>query len=92
MIEALVRRLGPDPLTAQRFQILADEVRRETGTKGRDLYHPMRVALTGASSGPEMVKLLPVIEEGSRLPLRKRVASCAERARAILSAASGQAG
>ena len=92
VIEALVRRLGPDPLTAQRFQILADEVRRETGAKGRDLYHPMRVALTGASSGPEMVKLLPVIEEGSRLPLRKRVASCAERARAVLSAASGQAG
>jgi len=87
VIETLVRRLGPEPLTAPRFQALADEVRRETGAKGRDLYHPMRVALTGAASGPEMVKLLPVIEEGSRLPLRKRVAPCAERARALLAAA-----
>jgi len=87
VIEALVRRLGSESLTAPRFQALADEVRRETGAKGRDLYHPMRVALTGASSGPEMVKLLPVIEEGSRLPLRKRVVPCAERARTLLAAA-----
>ena len=89
VIEVLVRRLGPESLTAPRFQAVADEVRRETGTKGRDLYHPIRIALTGASSGPEMVKLLPVIEEGSRLPLRKRIASCAERARALLSATQG---
>ena len=87
VIETMVRRLGPEPLTAPRFQALADEVRRETGAKGRDLFHSMRVALTGASSGPEMVKLLPVIEEGSRLPLRKRVAPCAERARALLAVA-----
>ncbi len=91
VIEALVRRLGPEPLDARRFQYLAEEVRRETGAKGRDLYHPMRVALTGASSGPEMVKLLPVIEEGSRLPLPRRVASCAGRAASLLSASRGTA-
>ena len=91
VIEALVRRLGGAPLDAGRFQALADEVRRETGAKGRDLYHPMRVALTGASSGPEMVKLLPVIEEGSRLPLPRHVASCAERAVSLLSASRGSA-
>jgi len=92
VIEALVRRLGPEALDAKRFQAVAEEVRRETGAKGRDLYHPMRVALTGASSGPEMVKLLPVIEEGSRLPLPRRVASCAERAAALLSASRGEGG
>jgi glutamyl-tRNA synthetase len=89
VIEALSRRLGPEPLTAPRFQALAEEVRRETGAKGRDLYHPMRIALTGAASGPEMVKLLPVIEEGSRLPLPKRVAPCSERARVLLAATGG---
>jgi nondiscriminating glutamyl-tRNA synthetase len=89
VIEALVRRLGPEPLDAKRFQTLADEVRRETGAKGRDLYHPMRVALTGAPSGPEMVKLLPIIEEGSRLPLPRRIAPCAERAASLLSASQG---
>ena len=90
VIEALARRLGPEPIDAKRFQSVAEEVRRETGAKGRDLYHPMRVALTGASSGPEMVKLLPVIEEGSRLPLPRRVASCVERATSLLSATRGE--
>ncbi len=91
VIEALVRRLGKEPLDAPRFQIIAEEVRREIGVKGRDLYHPMRIALTGVPSGPEMVKLLPVIEEGSRLRLPKPVASCAERALALLSATAGTA-
>ena len=91
VIEALARRLGQEPLTAPRFQALADEVRRETGAKGRDLYHPIRIALTGAASGPEMVKLLPVIEEGSRLPLPRRVAPCGDRARALLAATQGGA-
>ena len=90
VVEALARRLGREPLDAPRFQTLAEDVRRETGAKGRDLYHPMRVALTGASSGPELVKLLPVIEEGSRLPLKTPVASCAERTNSLL-AASGTA-
>ncbi|HSM94582.1 MAG TPA: glutamate--tRNA ligase [Rhizomicrobium sp.] len=32
-----------------------------TGAKGRDLFHPLRLALTGRESGPEMKKLLPLI-------------------------------
>ncbi len=86
VIEALTRRLGSGSLAAGRFQTLAEETRRETGAKGRDLYHPIRVALTGAASGPELVKLLPVIEEGSRLPLPRPIASCATRAGALLEA------
>jgi glutamyl-tRNA synthetase len=89
VIEALERRLGRRALSAPLFQEIADEVRRETGTRGRDLYHPIRIALTGASSGPELVRLLPVIEEGSRLSLPRPIVSCAERARALLSATSG---
>jgi glutamyl-tRNA synthetase len=87
VVEALARRLDGTPLTAPRFQAIADDLRRETGARGRDLYHPLRVALTGAASGPELVKLLPVIEAGSRLRLGRPVASCTERARALLAAA-----
>ncbi len=92
VIERIAARLEPGTLTAPRFQALADEVRRETGAKGRELYHPIRIALTGSASGPELVKLLPVIEEGSRLPLRRHVASCGERARALLAATVGGPG
>ena len=92
VIEAVIRHLGSEPINAVRFQAIADAVRRETGMKGRDLYHPMRIALTGTASGPEMVKLLPVIEEGSRLPLPVRIPSRADRARALLSASAEPAG
>ncbi|MBI4169868.1 MAG: glutamate--tRNA ligase [Acidobacteria bacterium] len=90
VIEALARRLAGEPLNAPRFQALAEDVRRECGVKGRDLYHPIRIALTGTASGPELVRLLPLIEDGSRLKLRGRVASCAERARALLAATGSE--
>ncbi len=89
VIEALERRLQ-QPLTAQLFQTITDEVRRETGAKGRELYHPMRIALTGSASGPELIRLVPLIEEGSLLPLPRPVASGAQRARALLAATSGE--
>ncbi len=86
VIEALDRRIGAAPLDAPRFQMIVDEVRRECGVKGKDLFHPIRIALTGAASGPELVKLLPVIETGSRLPLPRPIASCASRVRALIAA------
>jgi nondiscriminating glutamyl-tRNA synthetase len=90
VVESLSRHLGGEPLTAGSFQALTEAVRRETGAKGRDLYHPMRVALTGTASGPELVKLLPVIEEGSRLGLGRPVARCADRVRALLEATASR--
>jgi glutamyl-tRNA synthetase len=33
----------------------------ETGRSGRALYHPLRLALTGRESGPELAQLLPLI-------------------------------
>jgi glutamyl-tRNA synthetase len=32
-----------------------------TGCKGKALYHPLRLALTGRDHGPEMRNLLPLI-------------------------------
>ncbi len=32
-----------------------------TGRKGRELFHPLRLALTGRESGPELAALLPLI-------------------------------
>ncbi|MFQ5877336.1 MAG: glutamate--tRNA ligase [Acidobacteriota bacterium] len=89
VIESLVERIGEGPLTAPRFLTIAEEVRRETGAKGRELFHPIRVALTGATSGPELVRLLPVIDSARALPLPRPVASCVERARALLEATGG---
>ena len=88
VVEALVARLGEEPLSASRFQALAEEVRRVTGARGRRLYEPLRIALTGRGSGPELVKLLPLIEEGKRLGLPRPIAGCAERARRLFEASA----
>ena len=86
VIERLLEALGEEPIVATRFQAAAAEVRRQTGAKGKDLFHPIRVGLTGHASGPELVRLLPLIDEGSRLPLPRPLPSCRERGRALLAA------
>ncbi|MGH6784585.1 MAG: glutamate--tRNA ligase, partial [Sphingomicrobium sp.] len=35
-----------------------------TGRKGRDLFHPLRLTLTGRDSGPEMAGLLERMGKG----------------------------
>ena len=47
--------------------------------KGRDLFPPVRVAITSAVSGPELEKLIPIFEAGSKLPLARHVKSVSER-------------
>jgi glutamyl-tRNA synthetase len=42
-------------------------VSEATGAKGRALFHPLRLALTGCESGPEMKKLLPLIGRAKAL-------------------------
>jgi nondiscriminating glutamyl-tRNA synthetase len=84
-----VELLEAEPLTAPRLQTIVAEVRRSTGAKGRDLFHPIRVGLTGFGSGPELVRLLPVIDAGSRLELPRPVPGCADRARSLLAATEG---
>lgn len=66
-------------LTPQRFKDLMNEVKSQTRVKGKDLFHPVRIILTGAHSGPEFDKLIPLLEEGSRLDLPTRVLSVRER-------------
>jgi glutamyl-tRNA synthetase len=44
--------------SAEPWRALADELKRVTGKKGRELFHPLRLALTGRESGPEMAPLL----------------------------------
>jgi glutamyl/glutaminyl-tRNA synthetase len=45
------------------------EVKQATGVKGKELFHPIRIALTGYHSGPEFDKLIPLIEQGAALQL-----------------------
>ena len=66
-------------LTPEQFKTIVNQVKAETGAKGKDLFHPIRIVITGAHSGPEFDKLIPIIEQGSHLPLPKHVLSVRER-------------
>ncbi|MEY2342434.1 glutamate--tRNA ligase [Acidithiobacillus sp. IBUN Pt1247-S3] len=43
------------------FRAWTRQLAQQTGCKGRDLYHPLRIALTGREQGPELAQLLPLI-------------------------------
>ena len=87
VIEAFAKRVPKDtPLTAEQFKAIVNEVKTETGAKGKELFHPIRIVVTGSHSGPEFDKLIPILGEGSRLELPKHVLNVRERVDAFLAA------
>ena len=51
------------------WRSLTDELKASSGKKGRELFHPLRLALTGRDSGPEMAGL--VARMGKERALRR---------------------
>jgi nondiscriminating glutamyl-tRNA synthetase len=49
------------------FRGLAARVRERTGQKGKALFHPIRLALTGEPEGVELDLAVPLIERGAQL-------------------------
>ena len=74
-------------MTPESFKIIMDKVKSKTGAKGKELFHPVRLALTGSHSGPDFDKVIPVLEEGSQLNLPHHVMSVRERMAAFRAAA-----
>jgi len=66
------------------YRELAGRLKDELKVKGRALFHPIRVAVTAASSGPDLERLIPLLAAGSRLPLPLAVLSPADRASRVL--------
>jgi len=56
-------------VTAEAFKNWMNEIKTATGVKGPELFHPVRIALTGSHSGLALDKLLPLMEEGAALGL-----------------------
>jgi glutamyl-tRNA synthetase len=53
--------LPAEPWNEESWSIWTKAVGAATGAKGRGLFHPLRLALTGRENGPELKKLLPLI-------------------------------
>jgi len=70
---AVVRALAGELAAAPRldrniFREAANRVKAATGQKGRALFHPIRVVLTGRAEGPELDLAVPAIDRGAELP------------------------
>lgn len=53
--------LPPEPWDAEVWTRWTEALRATTGRRGRALFHPLRLALTGEEEGPAMRALLPLI-------------------------------
>jgi glutamyl/glutaminyl-tRNA synthetase len=76
VIAALAAELQEAPRLVDKvaFRASADRVKQKTGQKGRALFHPIRIALTGAADGPELDLLVPAIERGADLDASSGIA------------------
>ncbi len=53
--------LPPEPWDERTWGQWTAALKARTGRKGRDLFHPLRLALTGREDGPELKSLLPLL-------------------------------
>ncbi len=43
------------------YNVLVEQLKQQTGKKGKELFHPLRMALTACEDGPELKILLPIL-------------------------------
>ena len=84
LIRRFADQLEPkDQLTFEDYRVMVGSLKEATKRKGKQLFHPLRAALTAKSSGPELDKLIPLIEVAARLGIHG-VLSCKDRVKAFL--------
>jgi nondiscriminating glutamyl-tRNA synthetase len=69
VIVALAEELATAPpmLDRETFRATANRVKDRTGAKGKTLFHPLRLVLTGEAEGLELDVAVPAIEHGAAL-------------------------
>jgi len=84
VIDALaeVLAVAPPMLNRDAFRAAAAEVRNRTGMKGKELFHPIRIALTGEAEGMELDIAVPTLERGAELQAAGIAPMMSARARA----------
>jgi glutamyl-tRNA synthetase len=66
--------LPAEPWNAEVWRDWTEALKQATGRKGRALFMPLRLALTGEDHGPELRELLPLIGR-ARAEQRLRIAA-----------------
>lgn len=71
------------------FTEITEGIRGKLGVRGKSLFHPLRVAITGRSSGLELQKFVPLVEEGSTLNFPRKIKNIRERVSEIVKFING---
>jgi glutamyl-tRNA synthetase len=61
LMQVAITHLPPEPWTAATWGDWTKAIAQTSGKKGRALFHPLRMALTGREQGPELKALLPLM-------------------------------
>lgn len=67
LLSAAADLLPEEPWHSDTWSAWTKAVKAETGAKGKALFHPLRLALTGREAGPELAGLLPLIGRAKAL-------------------------
>ncbi|MGB3501598.1 MAG: glutamate--tRNA ligase [Mesorhizobium sp.] len=62
--------LPPEPWNRDTFKLWMDAAKAASGRKGKQLFMPIRLAITGRQSGPELADLLPLVGRAGMLARR----------------------
>ncbi|MCU0285430.1 MAG: glutamate--tRNA ligase [Acidobacteria bacterium] len=63
----------PSPIAFSKVSEITKKIQQQEGIKGKALYHPLRLALTGKESGIELNDFIPIIETGSTLAIKPAI-------------------
>ena len=75
VIKSAIKNLPSEEFSDSCWKAWTNSISEDTSNKGKALFMPLRLALTGMAHGPEMAKLLPLIGRNEALA-RLQTALC----------------
>jgi nondiscriminating glutamyl-tRNA synthetase len=55
------------PRNEEGYKAMVERLKTTTGLKGKNLFMPLRLALTGSEHGPELVRAIPLVQHASEV-------------------------
>ncbi len=71
--------LGGAPLNSDRFKEIVTKLKEEMEIRGRELFHPIRLALAGRAGEGELERVILLLDEAAGLPFAVPVKSARAR-------------
>jgi nondiscriminating glutamyl-tRNA synthetase len=71
--------LEPSPLTSERFKEIVTSLKDGLDLRGRELFHPIRLALAGRAGEGELDRVILLLDEAATLRFASPVKSARER-------------